>query len=59
MSTKAYDKASAELTKALFYNLVLDHFRSALAPGDDFIQTCYDSNMSAGETAALWSNRLR
>ena len=55
----AISAAAARMAaEAMFYNLVLSHFKGAQGPTQEFMRTCLESNLSAGETVSLWSNRF-
>lgn len=57
--SKTSNSNGRAVARAIFDKMVLNRFQGSVAPTYDFLQSCFDENMSAGETASLWSNRLR
>ena len=57
--SKTSNSNGRAVARAIFDKMVLSRFQGAIAPTYDFLATCFDENMSAGETAALWNNRMR
>ena len=57
--SKTSNANSRAVARAVFDKMVLSRFPGAVGPTYDFLATCFDENMSAGETASLWSNRHR
>lgn len=54
---KLNSETSRRLARELFHNKVIESLRTSVCPSESFIDSCFDNNMSVGETLRAWANR--
>ena len=55
---KLNTETSRRLARELFHNKVVDALRTSVCPSEAFIDSCFDANLSVGETLRRWTNRF-
>jgi hypothetical protein len=46
------------LAREFFHNAIADRIKTSAAPSEQFIDSCFDANLSIGETLKAWANRF-
>lgn len=59
MSQVKMDRETARrLARELFHNKVVDEIKGSIVPSEAFVDSCFDANLTVGETLRQWSNRF-